>query len=89
MPSRINLFSFILELIAAFIVWSFKGFRGKLTDEISGPYDSGKKRDRNIIISLIVILIFIGLISILARNRNEIENKEKNIYKIEIKNNTN
>ena len=89
MPSRINLFSFILELIAAFIVWSFKGFRGKLTDEISGPYESGKKRNRNFIISLIVILIIIGIISILARNKNKIENKESNIYRIEIKNNSN
>ncbi|MDE5416473.1 hypothetical protein L3049_00535 [Labilibaculum sp. DW002] len=50
-------FSFIVEILGAFVVWSFNGFKGKLSDEMDGPYDSTKKGYRNMIISFIILFI--------------------------------
>ncbi len=51
------IFSFLVEILGAFVVWSFNGFKGKLSDEMDGPYDSTKKGARNMIISFIILLI--------------------------------
>ena len=54
---RDPIFSFLVEILGAFVVWSFNGFKGKLSDEMDGPYDSTKKSFRNMIISFIIIFI--------------------------------
>lgn len=52
-----QIINFLFEIIGAFIVWTVKGFKGKLSDEISGPYESNKKKWRNTIISFSVFLL--------------------------------
>ncbi len=54
-----NVTGLIFEITGASIVWAIKGFKGKLNDEMSGPYDFNKKTTRNWIISL----IFYGIIA--------------------------
>jgi hypothetical protein len=53
---------FLSQLIGAFIAWSFKGFKGKFTDEIAGPNEYGRKRDRNIILSLIFTILVLSIL---------------------------
>jgi hypothetical protein len=48
---------FIFEVVGAFVCWAFGGFKGKLEDEMSGPYEVSKKSTRNTVISGIVVLI--------------------------------
>ena len=55
--------SFITEVIGAFTVWAFKGFKGKFNDEMTGPYESGWKSWRNRLITLTWIFIIIAVIS--------------------------
>jgi hypothetical protein len=43
---------FIFQIIGAFMTWAFKGFKGKLNDEIALPYE---QTYRNSIISLLVV----------------------------------
>ena len=75
-------FSFIIEIVGAFIVWAFKGFKGKLSDEMSGPYESNKKGWRNALISFSLLFIIIALIS----NCNKTVNKDvdEKIYEISV-----
>jgi hypothetical protein len=68
--TRISIFGFLLEIIAAFIIWGFKGFKGKVTDEMSRPHESSKKSWRNIIISIIILLIIYVIVSEVQK-RNE------------------
>ena len=51
------------ELIGAFVVWTFKGFKGKYADEMAGPYDLGMKSTRNFLITgaIFIVVILIGL----------------------------
>ncbi|MBL4655225.1 MAG: hypothetical protein JKY33_05325 [Bacteroidia bacterium] len=35
-----NIVAFIFEILGAFIFWMFKGFSGKLENEMGGPYSS-------------------------------------------------
>ena len=66
-----QLFSFMFQIIGAFSVWTFKGFKGKFNDEMTGPYDSSNKRIRNFIISgLFLFLVFI-IISSVAKDRKK------------------
>ncbi len=53
--------SFIFEVIGAFVVWMAKGFKGKLSDEMSGPYESNRKSWRNTVISFL-LLFLIGVV---------------------------
>jgi hypothetical protein len=46
---------FIFQIIGAFMTWAFKGFKGKLNDEIALPYEQTWKYYRNSIISLLVV----------------------------------
>ena len=72
--------SFIIEITGAFIVWAVKGFKGKLSDEMSGPYESNKKRWRNTIISFSVFLLVLAI----ATNYQKTKQKEVNDNKFEI-----
>lgn len=66
-------FSFVIEIIGAFIVWASKGFKGKLEDEMSRPYESNKKSWRNALISFAFIFIIFAITS------KYVDNKKKEI----------
>jgi hypothetical protein len=68
---RSPVYSFIFQVIGAFLVWTFKGYKGKFDDEMTGPYNSSNKSIRNIIISGIFLFLVYLIIS------NVIENKKK------------
>ncbi|NPD84825.1 hypothetical protein HNV12_12890 [Methanococcoides sp. SA1] len=76
-PSFAN---FILEIIGAFIVWSFKGFKGKLSDEVSSPFEANSKSIRNAFISILLIISIIFIIS----NLEDSKTKEPAEFKYEI-----
>jgi len=66
-------FSFLVEIIGAFVVWTLKGFRGKLTDEMCGPYEYSSKSWRNFAITLIVIFFVVAIIKKLDSSDNKHE----------------
>lgn len=79
-----NIFSeFVFEIVGAFITWAIKGFKGKLSDEMSSPYEANRKSIRNMIISGIFFL----LIAVIVLKYNENKDKENNqmIYEFTIK----
>ena len=79
-----NLFwNFIFEMIGAFVVWAVKGFRGKLSDEMSGPYEWNKKSWRNALISIAVVLMFIALATNFLKTKEK--QRDKNRFEITIK----
>ena len=53
MPRLIE--NFIFQIIGAFFFWAIKGFKGKLDDEMTGPYELGPKRIRNFLSALIIL----------------------------------
>jgi|GEM_PF-7132215 len=55
--------SFIFEIIGAFIFGTLNGFKGKLSEQMSGPYDTNKKSLRNGITSIAVILLIIAILT--------------------------
>ena len=75
-----QIINFLIEIIGAFIVWTVKGFKGKLSDELSGPYESNKKKWRNTIISFSVFLLVLAI----ATNYQKTKEKEVNDNKFEI-----
>jgi len=77
---------FLLEILAAFFFWALKGFKGKLSDEISGSDDRhSKKAIRNSIISMILVyLIYLFSLVIGEDNKWEIIKKElESLYKVQ------
>lgn len=38
-----QIINFLIEIIGAFIVWTIKGFKGKLSDEMSGHFNQIKR----------------------------------------------
>lgn len=48
---------FGLQIIGATLAWTFKGFKGKLSAEVAGPYDFDFKFIRNIFLSVVFIFI--------------------------------
>lgn len=74
--------NFIIELTGAFVVWTFKGFKGTISDEMSGPNESNFKTWRNFLITIVVIVLVVGIIDMLQN-----PDKETEKYKIEIINN--
>lgn len=54
---------FVLEIIGATLVWAMKGFKGKLNDEMSGPYEYGQKWTRNLLVSGLFVVAVIYLLS--------------------------
>lgn len=70
-----SVFSFLLEIIAAFIVWVFKGFKGRLVDEIAGPHDTSWKSWRNLAISLFFILIVLAIVSKVSEKAEKEHNR--------------
>jgi len=75
-----QIINFLIEIIGAFIVWTVKGFKGKLSDEMSGPYESNKKKWRNAIISFSVFFVVLAI----ATNYQKTKEKEVNDNKFEI-----
>jgi len=71
--------NFIIEIIGAFVVWMFKGFRGTISDEMSSPHESNIKTWRNFLITIIVFLLIVVVIEKLQKPENETET-----YKIEV-----
>jgi len=80
---RNPIFSFLMEVIGAFIVWASKGFKGKFDDEMSNPYEISKKSWRNTLISIVFVLIVLAIIN--KTNENKKENIHNNKYEIVIK----
>lgn len=76
---KVSFLRFLMEIIGAFIVWMFKGFKGKFNDEMTGPYDSGMKSWRNAIISALFIFLLLGMVKKIPRKKT----KEIPRYKIE------
>ena len=72
-------FSFIIQITGAIIVWVFKGFKGKLSDEMAVPYESNIKTWRNIIITCFLLFIVYLIVKSISENKEE----KKEIYKIE------
>ena len=69
-------FSFFMEVIGAFIAWTFNGFKGKFADEMSGPYEDSKKSWRNALISIAFIVIVLVILDKINDNtKNHAENK--------------
>ena len=60
---RISIINFIIEIVGAFVVWAFKGFKGSINDEMSSPYESNLKTLRNSAITLAIVLIVIAIVS--------------------------
>lgn len=81
-PSFAN---FILEIIGAIVVWSFKGFKGRLSDEVSSPFEANSKSIRNAMISILVILIITVVYVKYEESSTEKYNKDKVEFKLEIK----
>ena len=77
------IFSFLTEIIGAFVVWVFKGFKGKLSDEMSGPYESSNKSWRNMIISFIILFIVALLVFNIQKRQSQ--KRTENKYEITIK----
>jgi len=75
-----QIINFLIEIIGASIVWTVKGFKGKLSDEMSGPYESNRKKWRNTIISLSVFLLVLAI----ATKYQKTKEKEVNDNKFEI-----
>jgi len=51
-----NVFSFLAQLIGAFVVWAFKGFNGRFLDEVAKPMEGSFRSIRNVIITFVVVL---------------------------------
>jgi len=50
--------SFLSEILAAFLFWALKGFKGKLSDEVSDPNNRrSKKAIRNSSVSIVLIIL--------------------------------
>jgi len=79
---RSNIASFIIEIVGAFIVWAFKGFKGSLSDEMSGPFESNGKTLRNALISFAILFLIIAIAYKFQDKKTEETNK--NVYKITI-----
>jgi hypothetical protein len=71
-----------MEVIGAFIAWTFKGFKGKFADEIAGPYENSNKSWRNTLISIAFIVIVLVIINNININK---ENHSENKYEIIIR----
>jgi Na+/proline symporter len=71
--------NFVIEILGAFVVWAFKGFKGTISDEMSGPHESNFKTWRNFLITIIVVLLVVAVIEKLQKPENE-----TGTYKIEI-----
>ncbi|MGQ8336440.1 hypothetical protein ACUNWD_07800 [Sunxiuqinia sp. A32] len=71
--------NFVIEIIGAFVVWALKGFKGAISDEMSGPHESNIKTWRNFLITIIVVLLVVVVIGKLQKPANE-----TGTYKIEI-----
>lgn len=80
---RGNFSSFIIEIVGAFIVWTFKGFKGSLSDEMSGPNESNGKTLRNALTSFAVLFLIITIVY-KYQEKNTKEEK-KNTFEITIK----
>ena len=76
-------FSFIMEVVGAFIVWALKGFKGKFNDEMSGPYESTRKSWRNALISIGFVLIILAIVNKISERQEE--NISDNKFEITIK----
>ena len=79
---RGNFTSFIIEIVGAFTVWSLKGFKGRLSDEMSGPYESNWKTLRNALISFLILFLIIAIGYKYQHKKNKEINK--NLYEITI-----
>lgn len=66
---RYSFANLVLEMIGAFVVWAIKGFKGKLSDEVSGPYETNFKSIRNAMISILVFIIIVVIISIYEHDK--------------------
>ena len=79
---RSNFASFIIEIVGAFVVWAFKGFKGSLSEEMSGPFESNRKTLRNALISFAILFLIIAI----AYKFQDKKTKEpnKNVYEITI-----
>lgn len=80
---RASFSSFIIEIVGAFIVWACKGFKGKLSDEMSGPYESNGKTYRNALISFAIVFLIIAIGYKIQENKYKEENKNVNEITIE------
>lgn len=61
----INIFGgFLGQIIGAAVIWAFKGFKGSFNDEMAGPDSRAWKSYRNIIVSIIIVLIVVLLFDI-------------------------
>lgn len=77
---KYSLANYILEIIGAFVVWAVKGFKGKLSDEVSSPYETNSKSIRNAIISILLIVSLVFMIS----KREDTKTEEPPTFKYEI-----
>ena len=77
------IFSFLTEIIGAFLVWAFKGFKGKLSDEMSDPYESSNKSWRNMIISFLILFIVILIVFKIQKKQSQQVNEKQYEFKIE------
>ncbi len=73
-------FDFLVQFIGAFVVWLFKGCKGKLSDEMAGPYDSSSKTWRNFAITLLIFLIGFAIVFKIGVSNSEVEKKTYEIH---------
>jgi len=63
--------SFIFQISGAFIVWAFKGFKGSLDNEIGKFEGDSWKKNRNFIISVLILFLIGYLISNSGKSEKE------------------
>lgn len=59
--NRGNFIRFLLELIGAFVVWMFHGFKGPFDNYMTVPDDYGLKSFRNLFIALSILFIALAV----------------------------
>ena len=70
-----NLFSgFIFQIIGATVMWTIKGFKGSIDNEMAGPEDDNWKSTRNIIISIIIIIIALFVVNKYNDSKDDLRN---------------
>lgn len=58
--------SFLTQLMGAFLVWAFKGFKGEFKEEMTSPEEQSWKYYRNSLISLgVVAIIYLAITGVL------------------------
>jgi|Cruoilmetagenom7_1024161.scaffolds.fasta_scaffold481808_1 hypothetical protein len=71
---------FIVQIIGATVVWTAKGFKGSINDEMAGPGDRGAKGTRNFIIAVIVVIALIWFLEDLSKKSSNSNSRPHSVF---------